>query len=114
MRYVKKFGYLINEENFVLKEFKEDFFKLFPKKDTKITFVDRDSTYTLELYDISINGRISELIFIAENNSKICIKNPFYISEKDSNKISLLETKISTQSKELVDKMFDKIDIILF
>ena len=113
MKYVKKFGELITEREVVFnnadkRKFKELFFKEYPKKETKIFYADRDSTYELEFYDLKMNSNTTyDLIFNAENNYKVYIKNPYYISDKDAEKISLFPVTISPESKELVDKMFD-------
>jgi len=106
MKYVKKFEQIgIN----ISKEFKDNFFKLYPKEETKIIFTDsKNITYELELNDIKNNS----LIFKGENDCKIEIKNPYYISDKDSLKISIFPIEISPESKELVNKMLEKIDFI--
>ena len=121
MKYVKKFKDLgINEElvyynNSTKKKFKEEFFKLFPKKETKIHFTDsKEIDYTLEFYDLKVNSNTNyELIFNAENNYKVYVKNPYYISDKDELKISLFPVTITPESKELVDRMFEQGDMLL-
>ena len=121
MKYVKKFQDLeIKEElvyynNSTKKKFKEEFFKLYPKKETKIHFTDsKEINYTLEFYDLKVNSNTNyELIFNAENNYKVYVKNPFYISDKDELKISLFPVTITPESKELINKMFEEGDILL-
>ena len=107
MKYVKKFD--LYNENYTIqaKSFKEEFFKLYPKIETKIYFTDNKFTYKLELFNVKINADINyDLIFNAENNSKVIIKNPFYISDVDSLKISIFPIEITPKSAELLVEMF--------
>ena len=89
--------------------FREEFFKLYPKEETKIYFEDRQATYELKLYDIKFNTNYTnyDLIFKTESGQNIWIKNPFYIDDVDMEKISLLPVQITNESKELVNKMFN-------
>ena len=105
MKYIKEFEQIgVN----IPKEFRYNFFKLYPKG-TKIFFVDtKNITYELELLDINNNS----LIFKAENDCKIIIRNPYYISDKDLLKISIFSVKITPESKELVDSMFEEFTLI--
>lgn len=91
------------------KRFTEEFFKLYPKKETIIYFKDRHSTYELYLHDIKFNSNYTsyDLIFNTESGSHVWVKNPFYIQEIDLQKISILPVKIEPKSKELIDKMFN-------
>jgi hypothetical protein len=89
--------------------FQEEFFKLYPKVETKIYFEDRQATYELKLYDIKFNTNYTnyDLIFKTESGHNVWIKNPYYIDKIDIEKISLLPVEITPESKELVNKMFD-------
>lgn len=96
----------INRDKLSNSSYKNEFFEKYPKKNTKIYFKDNQSTYELELFDIIFNGENYDLIFKAENDENILIKNPYEISEKDLEKISLLPIDITSESKDLLNEMF--------
>ena len=91
------------------KRFVDEFFNLYPKKETKITFTDKQAEYELYLSDIKFNTNYTnyDLIFKTEGMQYINIRNPFYITNSDLSKISLFPVKISDESKLLVNKMFN-------
>jgi len=88
------------------KEFKNEFFKLYPKKETKLFFTDKYSSYELELSDIKFIGDTMNIVFKAENGKDILISNPEKIEDKDLQQISLLPVQIKPESQELLQKMF--------
>lgn len=116
MKYVKTFEELnINEVNpdkveigiMPKEEFRKIFFKKYPKKETAIQFKDKYSTYELYLSDIKFNDNFSsfDLIFKTESLKNVSIKTPYYISDIDMNKISILRVEITPESLELVKEM---------
>ena len=107
MKFIKTFENIdINiMENNTNKRFLDEFYKLYPKKETILHFKDRDSIYDLYFDSIKFNT----LIFKTESGQNVSIENPYNISNIDLEKISLLPVEITTESKELVNEMFEKI-----
>ena len=111
-------GFLGNKEksdkmnrinNSARKRFTDEFFKLYPKKDTKIIFTDKQAEYELYLYDIKFNTNYTnyDLIFKTEGMQYVFINNPLYITNSDLSKISLFPVKLAEESKLLINKMFN-------
>jgi len=89
--------------------FQEEFYKTYPRGETKIYFEDRQATYELKFDIIKFNTNYTnyDLIFKTESGYNVWIKNPFYIDKIDIEKISLLPVQITPESKELINKMFN-------
>jgi hypothetical protein len=95
--------------NYSNKRFQEEFYKLYPKNQTKITFKDRESTHELSFDSIKFNTNYTnyDLIFKTEAGKNVWISNPFYIEPVSLDYISILPVQIEPKSKELVNKMFN-------
>ena len=79
------------------------FFDLYPKKETKIYFKDREATYELYLHDF----KQDKLIFKTESGASVIIQKPYSISDSDLEKISILPVDITDDSKKIVEQMFN-------
>ena len=99
MKFIKTFENLGYNSN----KISNSFFDKYPKKETKIYFKDRESTYELYLHDF----KLDKLIFKTESGSNVVIGNPYNVSEADLQKISILPVDITDESKKVVDEMFD-------
>lgn len=88
-------------------DFKIKFFEEFPKG-TPLKFKDKESEYEIILDDIKFSDSDYFLIFKSENGQKIKLDKTFNLKQEDAEKISLLPIQITPESKELIEKMFNK------
>ena len=92
--------------------FVREFYKTFPKEQTKINLIGKKSgqKYFLTFSRINLKSNFTnyDLIFTINNkyNDNITISNPLYISSNDLRKISEEPLQITSDSKKIINNMF--------